>query len=260
MMNSSFSAALSLQGRVLWALCLREIHGKHGKSKLGYLWQLIKTAFGIAVFWWIRTLGGFATPHGMPLPLFLLLGFIPWYIFDGCLRMVMEAVRTNKALLTFPQVFPLDLCISSAIVVWVTEIVIFAIYMALISLMGYNFKLHAPLTLYATLIGVVFFGLGSGLLMNALNLYFPALEKIVPMAMRILFFTSGVFFSPAQITGGFGDIIYLNPMVNFIELARGSFVTRTPGDEIKITYIIVLTVCLLAVGLLLERHVRPKQI
>lgn len=260
MMSSSFAQALALQGRVLWALSLREIHGKHGKSRLGYLWQLIKTAFGIAAFWWIRTIGGFSTPYGMALPLFLLLGFIPWHIFDGSVRMVMEAVRTNKALLTFPQVFPLDLCLSSALVIWVTEFIVFLIYLALISLVGYKYQLFDAVSLFSALVGVCIFSLGIGLILGAIALYFPVLEKLVPMVFRILFFTSGIFFSPNQIAGRYGDLIYWNPLVNFIELARGAFVTRTPNDNILIGYITVFTFTALCLGLLLERHVRSKHI
>lgn len=259
MTTASFSQALSLQARVLWALSLREIHGKHGKSKLGYLWQLIKTAFGIAVFWWIRTIAGFGTPHGMPLPLFLLMGFIPWYIFSSGIRMVMEAVRTNKALLTFPQVSPLDLYCSSGLVTWVTEVISLGIFLGILTLAGYKFQLYDPLSLFCSLVGLGFFTLGLGIILSCLTLYLPVIEKIVPMCLRILFFISGIFFSPTQLSGRFSDILFWNPLVSFIEIARGAYVTRSPSPDVKILYITCLTCAFLAVGLLLERYVRPKQ-
>lgn len=248
-----------MQLRVLWALSLREIHGKHGKSKLGYFWVIAKTGFGIAVFWWIRHLVGFSTPYGLPLPLFLLLGFIPWHMFSGCLRMVMEAVRTNKALLTFPQVFPLDLYLSSGLVVWVTEILVFGIFIGIIMLAGYSFTLYNPIILFSMLVSIGLFGIGLGIILSVIALYLPVVEKLVPMVLRILFFTSGVFFSPNQLAGRFNDLIYWNPLLNFIEACRGAYVTRIPSAELKLAYIISLTFLFLAAGLLLERYVRPRQ-
>lgn len=254
-----FSDALALQGRVLWALCLREIHGKNGKTKLGYIWELVKTGFGVAVFWWIREMAGFTPPSGMSTPIFLLMGFIPWYIFSQSVSLVMEAVRTNKALLTFPQITPLDLCLSSAIVVWVTEALVLVIYLAGISLFGYEVSLYKPFSLLSGIIGVAFFGLGVGLSLASLNYYLPAIEKLVPMALRILFFTSGVFFSPAQLSARFGEYIMWLPTANFIELLRNAFVNQPQSGLVRGGYVACFTVAFLALGLLLERYVRPLQ-
>jgi ABC-type polysaccharide/polyol phosphate export permease len=54
----------------------------------------------------------------MPLLLFLLCGFTIWFIFSGIVSMTIEAVVTNKSLLTFPLITPLDLYCGSAVVMW----------------------------------------------------------------------------------------------------------------------------------------------
>lgn len=257
-MNTTFTDALRIQGRVLWALSLREIHGRHGKSKLGYLWQLIKTGFGIAVFWGIREAVHAKAPHGMPMPVFLLMGFSVWYIFSEIIRLGMEAVATNRALLTFPQVSPLDLVLGSALVAWVTEAVVMILFLLIFYAAGYSFQIFDPFSLLLGMVGVGFFALGTGLILAALTVYVPVVEKLVPMAMRLLFFASGVFFSPSQLGVRLGGGAMWNPVLNFIELARGTFMYYGPADNIKITFIACLTVALLALGLLLERYVRPR--
>ncbi len=257
-MNETFPQAIDTQRRVLWALCLREIHGKHGKTKLGYLWEIIKTGFGLAVFWAIRALARAQTPSGLPMPVFLLMGFTSWYIFSEIISKTMVAVSSNRALLTFPQIFPLDLILASAIVSWVTEVVIMGIFLGLFQAMGYHFQCIDPVTLLAELLGVGFFGLGCGLVLASLNSYLRVIEKLVPMVLRILFFASGVFFSPSQMAPGFGNILMWNPVLNFIELARGTFLYHTPSSDIKILFIACLTVSLMAFGLLLERYTRSR--
>ena len=100
----SVSPALTVQGRVIAALILREIHTLYGNTRLGYLWAIIQTAFGIGVFWAFREVMGAHAPHGMGMAVFLLCGFIPWYIFSDTISRCMKAVSANQALLTFPQV------------------------------------------------------------------------------------------------------------------------------------------------------------
>ena len=45
-MTSRIFEGLTVEGRVLLALMLREIHTINGSSRLGYLWVLIQSAFG----------------------------------------------------------------------------------------------------------------------------------------------------------------------------------------------------------------------
>ena len=257
-MTGSFTRALRVQGRTLWALSLREMHGLHGKSKLGYLWQVIKTGFGLATFWLIRELTGAQAPHGIALPIFLLMGFTTWFIFADTVSRSMEAVRTNLALLTFPQITQLDLFLGSAIVTWCTETLIMLLYLLLFYLMGYQFRLLDPVTFLSTLLITGIFGLGTGLTLASLAVLFPVIEKLVPMVLRVMFFTSGVFFSATQFVSRVGDALLLNPVLNFIELMRGSFIAYSPSLELRQGVFYFLAFVMLALGILLERRMRSR--
>ena len=68
----SVSSALTVQGRVIYALVLREVHTLYGNTRLGYLWAIIQTAFNIAVFWLFREFLGAHSRHGMGIGVFLL--------------------------------------------------------------------------------------------------------------------------------------------------------------------------------------------
>lgn len=258
-MNGSYKQALALQGRVIWALCLREIQGKHGKSRLGYLWQFVKTGFTISIFWFLRTIGGFYTPYDIAMPLYLLMGAIPWFIFQQTVTLTMSAVQSNEALLTFPQVTTLDLMLGCAIVAWVTEVIVFLFYLFLFIQLGLEVRLVDPFSFLCGMAGIWLFGLGVGLVLTALNLYVNIIEKLVPMFMRILFFSSGVFFSPeARFGGEYSWLFRWNPLTNYFELLRGAFVFSSPMDSVKTEYIFYVTIYTLGAGLLLERFVRPK--
>ena len=156
----SASSSLTVQGRVIAALILREIHTLYGNTSLGYLWAVILTAFNISVFWLFREMFGAHAPHGMGMAVFLLCGFIPWYIFNDTVSRCMSAVRANQALLTFPQVTELDLMFGRLIVVWGTQSVCAAIILALAAALGQPMELRRPGALAATLFFAPLLGLG----------------------------------------------------------------------------------------------------
>ena len=88
---------LIVQGRVLGALMLREIHTINGNSKLGYLWVLIQSVFSIAVFWALRVYMNAHAPQGMSMALFLAVGFGMWAIFSEGITKTMAEVAANRA-------------------------------------------------------------------------------------------------------------------------------------------------------------------
>ena len=255
-MSSTYSRALRVQARSVWAIALREVLVKHGRYKLGYAWELVRASFMVSCFWAIREIAGFKAPNGLPVPLFLLMGFVPWFMFQEIINRSLSVVRTNRSMLAYPQVTELDLYLAGGVVAWVTQVLILTLFMAILWLMGYSFACLNPIVFGLGLVSVAIFAVALGLILGSVKVYFPVLERIVPMLLRVMFFTSGVFYSPTRFAKHIGDIFMWNPLVNFIELLRSTFMGTKIPDSIKIGYIVALTIVFLCLGMLLERHVR----
>ena len=251
-------SALKTQGRVIYALMMREVHTIYGSSRLGYLWVLIDTMIGVVIFWALRTVMGFTPPHGMPILFFLLAGFCVFNIFRGTVNKCMSAVSANKALLTFPQVTPLDLMVGRMVVLWGKEIVSALILIAIAALAGVYFKVSNFAVFVFTLLVPALLGLGLGMVFHAINVYFPVTEKIVNIILRIMFFTSGVFFSISRFPSYIMDYVWWNPMIQIIEMCRMSISSGYRAMPYSVFYLCSCTAISLCLGLLLERHVRRK--
>ena len=251
-------SALIVQGRVIYALMMREVHTIYGTSRLGYLWALFDTIMGIVIFWALRTVMGFHPPHGMPILFFLLAGFGTFSIFRGTVSKCMSAVAGNKALLTFPQVTPLDLMISRMVVLWGKEIVSAIILIIVAASFGTYLYINNFLILIFTLFITPLLGLGAGLVCHSLNIIFPITEKIVSIILRMMFFTSGVFFSISRFPSYVMDYIWWNPMIQIIEMCRMSISQGYRAMPYSIFYLVSCTMVFLCLGLLLERYVRRK--
>ena len=251
-------SALIVQGRVIYALMMREVHTIYGTSRLGYLWALIQTMWGIGMFWGMRYLAGAKAPHGMHILMFMLAGFGFFNMFSGILSKCMSAVNGNRALLTFPQVTPVDLMISRAVIVWATEIVAAFLLIGIGMLFGMPFYLSDFGGLLTLLLLTPLLGLGAGMMFASLAVLYPTLEKIVPMVMRIMFFASGLFYSATTLPSYVLKYLWYNPMLQIVEWARVCLSRGYSTFSYSPLYLVSVTLFCLCFGLLLERYVRRR--
>lgn len=254
-------SGLIVQGRVIKALMLREIHTINGNSKLGYLWVLIQSVFGIVVFWGVRHfMGATQAPHGMGMAMFLAIGFGVWNIFSTTINRCMTAVSGNKALLTFPQVTELDVMIARTLVTTTTQILVTMLIISGAGLMlGEPFVLGSLPLLLTLIVVVPLMSLGFGLILSSLAVYIPALEKLVPMILRILFFVSGVFFSISLFSQSLTSVLLWNPVLHAVELCREAIHAPYVVQGLSLSYLLLVTLTVCTIGGLLERYVRGRR-
>lgn len=250
---------LVVQGRVLGALMLREIHTINGNSKLGYLWVLIQSVFSIAVFWGLRAYMDAHPPGGISMALFLAVGFGLWSIFSSGITKTMSAVEGNKALLTFPQVTEFDVMVSRIIVVTATQILTTALIITASVLFGSEFRPNGILMGLGVLICAPLCALGMGMVLSSLAVYIPVLNKLVPMVLRIAFFLSGVFFSISAFKQDIAEILLYNPILQAVELMRMSLHDSYVVDGLSFAYLSGFTLTVLVLGGFLERYVRSRR-
>ena len=250
--------ALDTQARVIIALALREVHTLYGGKSLGYLWAIFQTAFGVAVFWAVRYFAHAAAPHGMTVLTYLVSGFGIWNIITQSMSKCMAAVDGNRALLTFPQVTPLDIMLARCLVVTSTQVVSMAIILGCGALFGYTVQIaDLGLLIYTIFLGT-FLGLGLGATLGSLAFYMPALQQVVPMLLRLLFFASGIFYSVSAFSHRVGDFLMLNPILQLIELSRTTLSNSYNSPYADIWYVTQVTFGSLFLGMLLERYVRRR--
>jgi teichoic acid transport system permease protein len=83
------------------------------------------------------------------------------------------------------------------------------------------------------LIALLFvFNFGLAMIMARITVHVRDLNKLVPFISRILFYVSGVFFSVEKIFASdsiFSQLIRLNPIFHFLDLARSYLVVGYPS-------------------------------
>ena len=110
--------------RVLFALVVREMSTKFGRSWGGYLWAIVEPLGGILLLTIVFSLALRKPPLGTNFALFYATGVIPFYLFNKVTSTVGAAIDSNRGLLTYPVVQPLDAVLAKFITDFLTMFII----------------------------------------------------------------------------------------------------------------------------------------
>lgn len=251
--------SLVVEYRVIGALMLREMYSVYGNTSLGYLWVLLQTFINIGIFWVIREYMGVPEPHGMSVAMFLISGFCVWNVISQTITKSLKVVSGSTSLLTFPQVTELDIILARFLVICATQAVVAIILVAVAIAIGQGVRVYSWGMIISIMIICPFLALGLGLTLTSFSVIWPVLGRLVPIVIRMLFFVSGIFFSANTFSQGIAELLLYNPIFQLIELLRNGIYSGYPSDKCSWTYLILLTLALLALGSIMERYVRSRR-
>ncbi|WP_367987955.1 ABC transporter permease [Vibrio sp. NTOU-M3] len=253
---SEVRQALRVQGRVLYALILREALGKYGKSKIGYLWALLEPVLQVLILIAIFAGLGRQSPVGGDLAVFFTTGIIPWLLYSNLANRVSGALGANQALLAYPHVTPFDVLIGRALLEAVTMLVVFAIIIITLQVTGRALAIYDLFNVLVGLLLLTLFSTGIGLMNSAIRIYFDSWDKIFNAINRPLYFLSGIFFTAASLPHQAREWLQWNPIFQYVEWIRAGFFSTYQNTYIWHEYAISCAFAVFAVGLALTQQTK----
>ncbi len=200
------------------------------ENRLGMGWVVLKPILNAVLFGTIFTviLPGDTRPNNF-VP-FLIVGFFIFEYFSKTLSGGSKAIVGAHSLvrsLSFPRILlPIAIVIRQFV-----ELVPMLLVMALI-VIGFG----EPVTwwwfmLIPVMLLMTMFNLGVALITARLTVHVRDLSQIIPLVSRVIFYTSGIFFSLEKVLDDpeLLRLARLNPVHDFIALVRGYLVS---GNEI----------------------------
>lgn len=249
-------SAFEIQKAVVFALFVRELKTRYGKYRLGYVWALVEPMMHVSILAGIWTLMGRTEFSGVPVPLFLATGFVPFFFFRSVATQSMNAIDANRGLFNYRQVRPIDPVLAR---IALEALLYTAVYVALLFVggwfLGYDVAIHDPLQLLLTN-GILFLmSCGVALLMAVYGTLYPEVLKVLPATVfRALYFTSGLMFPLAIVPAEYHEWLLWNPVLHLIELNHASYFyafEAPPG--VNLVYPALFGLSALALGLLSYR-------
>ncbi|MGH8241966.1 MAG: ABC transporter permease, partial [Steroidobacteraceae bacterium] len=243
-----------IQRVVIFALLLREIASRFGKTRGGYVWVLVEPVahlvFPIMLFGFLRQV----VLPGVDYPVFLVYGFMPFLLFKAICLQTMEGTNANRGLLSYRQVLLMDVFIAKALAYCVVQAIVFGIVFTGLAMLGFDVRPSLPIELGAVLILTVILAFGLGLLFAAITSIAPDARTLIRLLFLPLYFMSGVLFPVTRFPDDWVRWLAINPVLHLVELSRSVGLAHyEPMRYLSVTYPVTLAVIATFIGLALYR-------
>jgi lipopolysaccharide transport system permease protein len=233
---------------LLGFLTLRDIKVRYKQTVLGVGWALIQPIVTTGIFTFVfGKLAGMSS-GGVPYPLLVLAGLLPWQLFSTSLTGSSASLTSNAHLISkvyFPR---LIIPISSLGVALVDFLVVLALYVGASLWFGRPPSWHGvllPLFIAAALA----LAFGAGLWFTALTVKYRDFRYIVPFLLQVGVFLSPIGFS-TSVVPSWRLLLDLNPVTGVIDAFRWCLLSDgQPFDAHGIECSVEMSLILLLSGL-----------
>lgn len=230
---------------LLYFLAWRDILVRYKQTIAGSAWALLRPLLNTIVFTVLFSRLGKFPSDGVPYPVLVLAGMVPWQLFSGSVLGATQSLVSNSNLISkvyFPR---LIIPCSTLGVAFVDFLFTFGLMILVAAWYGVmpTMRLAALplLALYALLAS-----LGPSVLIAAMMVKFRDFKHVVPFLVQIGTFVCPVGYSSSAIPEQWRLLYSCNPMVGVIDGFRwavhGGASLHLPGFLISIGITLLLTV------------------
>ncbi len=230
---------------LFYFLAWRDILVRYKQTVIGLAWALIRPFLTMVVFTVVfGNLAKLPAPAGIPYPILVFAGMLPWQFFSGAMAECSNSLIANSNLIS-KVYFPRLIVPTSAVIVSFVDFMISG--MILLGLMAwYNFVPDWRILTLPLFILIAFAAaIGVGLWLAALNVEYRDFRYIVPFIVQFGLYISPVGFSSNVVPEQWRLLYSLNPMVSVIDgfrwaILRGSTTIYLPGFALSLGLVVLL--------------------
>jgi capsular polysaccharide transport system permease protein len=243
-----------IQRDVIYALVLREVGARLGKSRVGLIWVLLEPVahlvFPIVMF-------GFLLERALPgvdYPIFLVYGFLPFLLFKTICLQTMDGVSANRGLLSYRQITLMDVFIAKALAHCAIEAIVFGVVLSGLAMMAFDVVPAHFVEFAGVLVLTVVMAFGLGLLFAAIGSLVPDAKSVIRLMFLPLYLASGVLFPISRFPDEWIDWFALNPVLHLVELSRATAIEHyEPMRQLNSLFPLTIALATNFIGLAMYR-------
>lgn len=248
---------------LLWQFTLRNVEMRHKGSHLGLLWSilgpLLMLALYVLVFGFIfsgRFKAATDTESRVEYALVVFLGLAIFHFVAEVITLSPTLITTNPNFVK-KVVFPLGILpvagVGAALIHFIITLVLVFVGALLVQApIAFGTIAWLPLILLPLILGSI--GLALGL--SALGVFWRDVTQVTQFLSLALLFASAVFYPVAQIPAAAWAILKFNPLIHFINEARGVVFWAQPLSPMHVGYLYSFSLLSLWAGDWLFRRLR----
>ena len=218
---------------LLWVLTTRDIKVRYKQTFLGAGWAILRPIMAMAIF--SVVFGQFARipSDGLPYPLFVYAGLLPWTFFAGATATAGQSLLGSAHLVSkvyFPRLIIPFASVGASLVDLLISTGVLLAMMA-----WYGASWTANLLLAPMLVVLLtFLSMAIGTLLAALTVQFRDFTHITPFIIQIWMYATPVVFPASLVPDRWRWLLFVNPMAGVVDAFRSCFLGK-PFDWASIT-------------------------
>ena len=229
-------------------MVIRHLRGQYKQSVLGYAWAFLNPlSLMIILSFVFSTILRIDAGQGVPYPLFLFVGLVPWLFFSSALASGTDSV-TNASSLVSKVYFPREVLPTAAVLTKLVDL--FFGMIILVMLMAYYGRLpEATIYWFPLLFGIhMVFTLGLTYPLAALNLYFHDVRFLVGVVLTLWFYLTPILYPIDFVPSKYNIIFDLNPNALFINAYRRVILYGEDPEPGRVLIGLVVAVAAFVIG------------
>lgn len=232
---------------LFYFLAWRDILVRYKQTVVGVAWSLLRPFLSMVVFTVVfGNLAGMPS-NGVPYPLLVFAGMLPWQFFSNAFSDAGNSLVGNSNLIS-KVYFPRLIIPAGSVVVGFVDFLISGILLVCMMVWYGYLPDWRILALPLFLLIAITTSLGTGFLIAALTVKYRDFRFIVPFIVQFGLYISPVGFSSSVVPDNFRMLYSINPMVGVIDgfrwaLLRGQCEFYWPGFIVSlgVTLVTLLT-------------------
>ncbi len=240
------------QSRELFdTLIMRDIRIRYKQTIFGVAWAILQPLATMLVMTLIfGNLAG-VKPDGVPYPLFVFAGLVPWTFFANAVSSAGTSLLGQQQLLTkiyFPRLY----VPASTVGAFLVDMAIgLALAFCLMPFFHYPFSINMIFLPFVVLLTFAA-AFGLGLVLASMTILYRDLRFIIPFGMQLMMFASPLFYRPAMLSPTIQLLVAINPLTGIITTFRWA-ILGLPLDVPALLISVVVTILVLVFGLFFFR-------
>ena len=224
-------------------------------SLLGALWSFLEPILMLGILYLIFSHVFKSDIENYPL--YLLLGIIMWNFFTRSTSMGLGSILARTGIVNqayFPRdVLPISACVTACIMLGVEFVIFFGF------VVGFQFVPSYTILILPALVALLFcMTLGMSFILSIAYVKFRDVQNVWAIVTYAGFFLSPVIYDISIFPDNISQILLLNPMAQFLDMAHGVALYGQLPSAFALAYTGIISIGVLIVGYIIFKHYEFK--
>lgn len=245
----SFWEQTKMQGRVIWALLLRETVTRFGREGLGMLWMIAEPALFVVGVMVIFSFVDSGYPYNISPAEWLAVSYPTLLFWRNGTGRVTKAIDVNRSLLHHQPIRPMDILFSRILLEFSSGVAVFLFLFPIFVVIGICHYPSNVLTMALGYLLIIWFSFGFVLIMAGLAELSEAIEKTSHIILYLMLPFCGVFIPTFIVPEPYRNYLLYFPLIDAVDYFHHGYFGANVPSYYNLGYTVVALIGMTLFGL-----------